>query len=249
MKSTKKDRSELFACFAEPIQEEQYTQFMDYLQQRMKGRPISYIIGERYFYNVSLFVDERVLIPRPETEILLEKALEFLSPLSHPYVLDMATGSGAVAVAMSMNAPRVQIDATDVSSDALDVARINCEKYHLQNRIHLIQSDQFDQVVGSYHLIVSNPPYIPTALLKFVSSDVQKETLIALDGGEDGMIFIQNLIKNSRNYLKKGGMLLFEICDIISDSCFDIMQACGFYNCFFIKDLAGLNRVCGGYYD
>ncbi len=249
MKATNKDRSELYACFEEPIQEEHYAQFMGYLQQRMNGRPIPYIVGERYFYNVSLFVDKRVLIPRPETEILVEKAIEFLSPLPHPYVLDMATGSGAIAVAMSINDPRVQIDATDVSSEALDVARINSEKYHVQNRIHLIQSDEFNQVSGSYHLIVSNPPYIPTALLKSVSSDVQKEPLIALDGGEDGMKFIRNLIKNSRNYLKKGGMLLFEICDMISGSCFDVMEVYGFHDCFLIKDLAGLNRVCGGYYD
>ncbi|HPJ11819.1 MAG TPA: peptide chain release factor N(5)-glutamine methyltransferase [Caldisericia bacterium] len=249
MKATNKDRSELYASFDEPILAEQYVTFTDFLQQRVKGRPISYITGERCFYNTTLFVDERVLIPRPETEILIEKAIEFLTPLSRVDVLDIATGSGAIAVAIGMNFPRATIDATDFSSNALDVAKMNRDRYHLKNRIHLFQSDQFDQVTKSYDLIVSNPPYIPTPILPSLSTDVQKEPLIALDGGEDGMTFIRRFIPTSRNHLKKGGMLVFEICDIISESCFDIMEECGFHDCFLVKDLAGFNRVCGGYHD
>ncbi len=159
MKATNKDRSELYASLDETILAEQHATFTDFLQQRQKGRPISYITGERCFYNTTLFVDERVLIPRPETEILIEKAMEFLTPLPQADVLDMATGSGAIAVAIGMSFPRATIDATDSSSNALDVAKLNRDRYHLQNRIHLFQSDQFDQVTKSYDLIVSNPPY------------------------------------------------------------------------------------------
>ncbi|MDD4028437.1 MAG: peptide chain release factor N(5)-glutamine methyltransferase [Caldisericia bacterium] len=250
MKSVGKDRSQLYAHFQDPISEYEFAQYQTFLEQRTQGRPVAYITGEKPFFNLSLYVEESVLIPRPETELLVEIAVNYLQRQSfHGNILDLGTGSGAIAIAIGTSHSTAHIDASDVSLEALKVAQKNCAKYQLQDRIRLIHSDMFTDIQDSYHLIVSNPPYIPTSWICDLSEDVKREPLLALDGGKDGMQRTDTLIRDARIHLSKNGLLLFEVCDSIAEKCKQKMETYGFYNCFIQKDLAGIKRVCGGYYD
>ncbi len=249
MQSLQMNRTYLYAHLQDPISEKELSKYQAFLNRRVQGCPIAYITGEKPFFTLSLDVNENVLIPRPETELLVDLSVAFLQQQSCAHILDLGTGSGAIAIAIGVLFPTARVDASDISLEALQVATRNCEKYRLQNRLRLIHSDMFANIKDTYNLIVSNPPYIPTSWLDSLPDDVKKEPRLALDGGTDGLQLIDKLIRESRNHLAKNGLLLFEMCDGLSEKCNQKMEYYGFYHCFIKDDLAGIHRICGGYYD
>ncbi len=182
------------------------------LERRKLREPLQYILGKQPFMGLDLYVDESVLIPRPETELLCEHVLSWLktSNLASPAVLDLCTGSGALAVAIASHAPTAVVSAADISPAAIDTARKNA---HMHNTcIAFYQGDFFHAVEGKeFDLIVCNPPYIPTAVCKTLQPEVLREPGNALDGGEDGLIFYKQLARYAPSFLCPGGALFCEV--------------------------------------
>lgn len=247
MSVLKKDRTFLFSNYNKTLQSKVVDSFKKHIEERKNGKPLYYILKEKPFFNVSIFVDENVLIPRYESEILVEKVIEFSKGFKKTSILDMCTGSGVIAVSICVNTVNTEIHAVDISASAIRIAMKNVKKYSLEDRISCYQSDLFSNVQRKFDVIVANPPYIPSDYLKECSSDVLKEPMIALDGGYDGLVFIRKLIEQSLNHLNKNGLLLFEISgDGQNRPVMDLLLKKGFSEIFTLKDLAGLSRVCGG---
>ena len=202
-------------------QEEQL--YNQYISERALGKPVSYITGMKEFMGLEFAVNEAVLIPRPETELLVEEAVKELEAISReteavPRVLDLCTGSGAIAVSIKHFVPQAEVTATDLSEEALKVARENAERL-TAGGIRFLQGDLFEafsnlQIPGSglFNLIVSNPPYIPVEVIDGLMPDVKDfEPRLALDGGADGLDIYRRLIPQAAEYLAPGGVLLLEI--------------------------------------
>lgn len=185
------------------------------LQQRKKGVPIQYLFRSANFLDLELYVDQRVFIPRPETEELVNKTINRLT--SPNLILELGTGSGAIAIALAQAFPKVKIIATDVSQDALSVAKINIEKYHLGDRISLIQANLFDLpnsafLIGQVDCLISNPPYIDSNTIPFLDQTVKDyEPQLSLDGGQKGFEIIQIIINHGQQFLKPSGIIALEI--------------------------------------
>ena len=211
--------------------------FIAYVDRLKSGEPLQYVLGEWDFMGKTLRTDKRALIPRPETELLVEKALEFLKPKMT--VLDLCTGSGCIAAALA-GAGDYGVTAVDISPDALALARENGEGLG----INFIRSNLFDAVDGLFDVIVSNPPYITGKEMETLSRAVlDYEPHLALYGGEDGLDIYRKLIPESLQHLKPGGLLLLEIGPAAVK---DMMLDAGFANVRMLPDYAGLNRiVCG----
>ena len=188
------------------------------LRRRINGEPIQYIIGKAQFLGLEFKVKKDVLIPRPETEILVETVTKFVSSFRSKVlkvsILDIGTGSGCIAVSLAKLLTDVEITATDISNEALEVAKQNALLNNVE--VNFIQSDLFAYSAlrtAHYDMIVSNPPYIPTGAIDKLQPEVRYEPRIALDGGEDGLDFYRRLIPESPRYLKPAGFLIMEIGD------------------------------------
>jgi len=210
--------------------------------RRRSGEPISYITGWREFYGLALRVSPDVLIPRPETEQLVELALERLPPGSRARVLDLGTGSGAIALALAVLRPEWRITATDVSDTALDIARRNAQEHAVE--IDFARSDWFESIgPDHFDLIVSNSPYVAAGDPHLHRGDVRFEPRIALVGGGDGLACIRRIAAGARQYLRPGGSLLLEHgCDQ-AESCIALLRELGYTGVADFRDLAGLPRV------
>lgn len=169
------------------------------IHRRLSSDPLAYIVGRREFYGLEIEVNEHVLIPRQETETLVDTALEFLGATNNhsPTVVDVGTGSGAVALAIAANYPGSKVTATDVSGLALDVARRNSDRLQLADRVCLVRGDLLKPISGSVDVIVSNPPYIPNAQIARLQPEVQREPSVALDGGDDGLDVFRRLLSQA----------------------------------------------------
>ncbi len=193
------------------LSQKKLSELKSLLDRRLANEPLPYLIGHWEFYGLDFQVNPLVLIPRPETELLVDKALEWLH--KHPRqqsVLDIGTGSGCIAICLAKAIPEINIIAVDFNDDVLDVARANAQTHKVENQIKFIQSDLFKNISGAFSLICANLPYIPTNKLKNLS--VSKfEPLEALDGGEDGLAFIKRVITESQGKITKPGLLLLEI--------------------------------------
>jgi len=180
------------------------------LNRRIKGEPIQYILGKTEFMGLEIKVNKDVFIPRPETEILVETALEFARKEKPRRVLDLGTGSGCIAVALFKYLANLEIDASDISDKALIVAKENARLHSA--RINFIKSDLFSKLeYKEYGIIVSNPPYIAESQIEKLQPELQFEPKMALNGGRDGLDFYRRIILNSGDYLRKGGLLIMEI--------------------------------------
>lgn len=234
-------------------QEEQL--YNQYISERALGKPVSYITGVKEFMGLEFAVNEAVLIPRPETELLVEEAVKELEAISReaeavPRVLDLCTGSGAIAVSIRHFVPQAKVTATDLSEEALKVARENAERL-TAGGIRFLQGDLFEafsnlQVPGSelFNLIVSNPPYIPAKVIDGLMPDVKDfEPRLALDGGTDGLDIYRRLIPQAAEHLAPGGVLLLEIGFDQGETVPDLCRQAGLGNVTVLKDLAGLDRV------
>jgi release factor glutamine methyltransferase len=185
------------------------------LKRRIKGEPIQYILGKTEFMGLEFKVGPCVLIPRPETEILVETAIRQLSVFRHQFqtlkILDVGTGSGCIAITLAKLFPNAKIDALDLSEGALAVAKDNAQLHNLD--VNFIHSDLFSSnylIANTYDLIISNPPYIVSSQIDKLQPEIKYEPRIALDGGEDGLNFYRRLIAGSLSYLKRGGLLIME---------------------------------------
>lgn len=196
----KDDSSWLYTHNDAEITINEYQQLNEYIDQRMTGKPLAYIIGNAEFYGRTFIVDDRVLIPRPETEALIRHAITFTKQHPQPMVIaDIGTGSGCIAITLALEIPNATIIATDISADALIVARKNARQHGVEKRIEFIEGDMLDPVAGRHiNLIVSNPPYVPSAEVSSVKNTSETyglayEPQLALNGGPDGKKFITTL--------------------------------------------------------
>lgn len=204
------------------------------IERRLAGEPLQYVLGEWEFYGLPFYVDKTVLIPRPDTERLVETALPFLSKDGCD-VLDLCCGSGCIGIALAV-CGGANVTAADISADALSMTERNARRNGVS--VKTIQSDLFDSVEGTFDLIVSNPPYLSQAEMDARDESLRYEPALALDGGEDGLSFYRWIAKEYRRYLKPGGTLLLEIGMTQKDA-----VAALFESCECISDYGGRPRV------
>ena len=191
------------------IKEKQYLEEIKILK---KGFPIEHITHQKEFMKLSFFVDKNVLIPRQDTEILVEEVINIAKKNNAKKILDLCTGSGAIAVSLAKYLPQAEITAIDISNEALKIAKKNAISNNVENQITFISSDMFTNLnEEKFDIIVSNPPYIKTNVIKNLDIQVQNEPYIALDGGKDGLDFYKKIINESYQYLKYNGYLCLEI--------------------------------------
>ena len=197
------------------------------LARRLGGEPLAYIVGAREFYGLTLRVDGRVLIPRQETELLVDLALDWIraSPASRPLMIDVGSGSGAIALAVAANSRAARVVATDVSADALAVARNNAATLGLADRIGFIRCDLLAAARCPADLIVSNPPYIPSADMANPQAEIKREPRLALDGGADGLDPFRRLARGAARALAPGGALIVELMPSQMDAAESIARA------------------------
>ncbi|MBR1803110.1 MAG: peptide chain release factor N(5)-glutamine methyltransferase [Clostridia bacterium] len=213
----KQTRSEYLINELQKVGKEKEEAYRKGIEELIQGTPIQYITYEQYFMGLCFYVNENVLIPQPDTEILVEKTIEVVKNMQHKSnyndkisILDIGTGSGAIAISLTKQLNNVQVMATDISEEALKVAQKNAKEH--QVNIQFIQSDLFQELKEEqFDIIVSNPPYIETNVISTLSKEVQSEPLLALDGGEDGLDFYRSILQNASKYLKENGYLLLEI--------------------------------------
>jgi release factor glutamine methyltransferase len=229
----------------EELADAQASRYAEFLERRYKGEPIQYITGEAEFYGLPFRVTPDVLIPRPETEHLVEKALSLAGDSKQPRIVDIGTGSGAIAVALARKLPRAVLTAIDLSAPALAVARENAERNGVSERIRFLQGDLLAPVAGErFEVIVSNPPYVPAADRAALSVEVREyEPALALFAGEDGMEVYRRLIPATFTALIPGGFLLLEIGYGQSPAIGEMLTRSGFVQIEFIPDLQGIPRV------
>lgn len=236
-------RSDYFAHPNRELSGEQEERYRAFLAKRAQRIPLQQLTGEQKFMGLSFQVNEHVLIPRQDTEILVEEVLKELKPGMR--VLDVCTGSGCILLSLLSYCRGTTGVGTDISPEALRVAACNRERLGLE--AELVQGDLFSEVRGSFDVIVSNPPYIPSGEIPKLMDEVRlHEPVLALDGHEDGLYFYRKIAEESRTFLKKGGRLCLEIGYDQGESVPELLQNAGFCEIKVKKDLAGLDRVVVG---
>lgn len=228
-------------------EEERYFQL---IEKRARRIPLQHLTGVQEFMGLEFMVNEHVLVPRQDTELLVLEAEKQLRKTSveTPEVLDMCTGSGCIAISLKARNPQIHCMAADISEQALAVAKKNAKK--LQTEIQILLTDMFANITGTFDMIVSNPPYIPTKVIESLEAEVRLyDPFSALDGKEDGLYFYRILAKESPRFLKAGGWLYMEIGHDQSASVEALLKEEGFEKIRTEKDLAGLDRVVCGVYN
>ena len=208
-----RDRSFLIAHSGEVVTEEEFRSFRYLIERRAGGQPMQYITGHQEFFKLDFEVTPAVLIPRPETELVVEAALEILRDEREPRIIDVGTGSGCLVISLLHELSAARGLATDVSVPALQVAQRNAKRHRVNDRLALVGSDCFSglRADGSVHLMVSNPPYVSDEEMKGLQREVRYEPGTALAGGTDGLLIIQRLLLGARPFLHSGGHFVFEI--------------------------------------
>jgi len=241
------DRTRLFVLSHTNLPALQAEEFQRLIDRRCKGEPVAYIVGFKEFWSLPFKVTPDVLIPRPETEILVEEVLGTCRAFSldEPVILEVGTGSGAVGVALARELPGARIVATDISPAALEVAERNARLNGVRERISFLCGDLFGPISGEFDIITSNPPYIPEGEFSRLPLGVRGfEPFVALVGGPEGTEFQEALIKEAPGYLKEGGWLLMEIGDGQEKQVEGLLRAEGVYcDVGFVADYAGRLRV------
>lgn len=227
----------------EEIEIKKEKEFKKNVEKIVNGYPIQYIIKKQEFMKLNFYVDENVLIPQPDTEILVEEVINICKKIKNVKILDMCTGSGAIAISLAKYIENSIIMASDISEKALDIAKKNSKENEV--KINFLKSDMFKEFLNvKFDVIVSNPPYIETDVIKSLSSQVKCEPHIALDGGEDGLDFYKVLAENAYKFLNKDGYLCLEIGYNQKQSVIDLLKATNKYQeIYCIKDFANIDRV------
>jgi release factor glutamine methyltransferase len=251
----KADRSFLFAHFSDDLDDKRCEAYFELIDIRAAGVPVPYITGVQEFMGISFKVDQNVLIPRPDTETLVEEAIKIVKEkhklLGTIEILDLCCGSGAICVSMGYYLPKVKFEASDISKKALEIAKRNAADYSLSSRIKFFQGDLFAPIKkgrfgkGRFDMIVTNPPYISSDIVPTLQREiVEFEPMIALDGGGDGLSYYRRIITEAPAYLKKTGLLMMEIGYDQSLAVCSLAAEDGRYaEAEVLRDLAGNDRV------
>jgi release factor glutamine methyltransferase len=239
------DEARLAAHPEQPLTDEQHRRYRELVERRRAGEPVAYLTGEREFFSLAFKVTPAVLIPRPETELLVETALEHIPLQSECHVLELATGSGCVAVAIARSRSQARVMATDASRAALAVARENAARHRA--RVEFVESDWFAALAGRrFDLIVANPPYVAERDPCLTQGDLRFEPRAALVAGADGLACIRLIVAQARGHLAPGGRLLWEHGYDQAGRCRALLAEAGFREVTTHRDLAGLERVTAG---
>ena len=226
------------------VSEEEKERYLQEISRRASHVPLQHIIGSQEFMGFDFIVNEHVLIPRQDTEVLVEEVAKIANGKQ---VLDVCTGSGCIILSLCKMCQLTKAVGLDLSTEALQVARENGKR--LECDVTFLESDLFDKVTGKYDIIVSNPPYIETKVIEGLMEEVREhEPYMALDGGADGLDFYRSIVEKSVEYLNDGGYLCFEIGYNQGEAVVSLMEKKGFTNCRIVKDLAGLDRVVMGHW-
>lgn len=241
------DRLRLYMDGDRPLNAAEIGKYKDLIRRRLSGQPLAYITGKKSFLNWEFQITADVLVPRPETEILVEKAVELCRPLGTGRLLELGTGSGVIAIALAHYLPGFQIDAVDLSSAALEVAGANAKAHNLTGRINFYCGDLFAALAGLdrpvYAGIITNPPYIPTAVIPTLAPEVQNEPREALDGGQSGTEVIARIISEATTYLAPDGFLALEHGYDQFPAVEQLAKAAGFTTVLSYQDYSGWPRV------
>lgn len=239
------DTAWLIAHDTDPLGDPQVTIFQSLLARRLVGEPVAYILGEKEFYGRMFKVTPDVLIPRPETELLVEIALKCLPNERPARILDIGTGSGCIALSLALERPDCSVTAVDLSARALTIAQENARRLHAQ--VRLLQSNLFDSLGDArFDLIISNPPYIPASDPHLRQGDVRFEPKLALTAGAEGLDTLKPLVRTAPNHLELGGWLMLEHGWDQQDSCHSLLVESGFMKVQCLLDLAGHGRLTLG---
>ena len=226
------------------MSKESAERFFCRIDMLIKGKPIQYIVNNQNFYGYDFYVDENVLIPQPDTEILVEEVIEIGKKIDKKAkILDICTGSGAIAVSIRKNL-ECTMYAADISQSALEIARKNTVINNTE--VSFIHSDMIENISGEFDMIVSNPPYIETETIKDLSDEVKNEPILALDGGKDGLDFYRILVEQAGNYLKKNGILAVEIGYNQKKEVMELFEKSGFCDVYSKKDFGNQDRIVVG---
>ena len=235
------DRAWLLAHDTDELPKALQVRHAQLCERRATGEPLAYIVGHKEFFGLDLLVDKRVLVPRPDTETLVEWAIELLSADGSPKVIDLGCGSGAIALAIKHARPMAHVHASDASEDALAVASVNAARLSLD--VQFLQRSWLEGIDGSYDLIVSNPPYIAAQDLHLAA--LAHEPLAALAAGPDGLDDLRAIISQAAAHLRPGGWLLLEHGWDQATAVRELLTAAGFQEACSRRDLAGIERCSG----
>ncbi|WP_058486230.1 peptide chain release factor N(5)-glutamine methyltransferase [Defluviitalea phaphyphila] len=242
-------RVQLFTHSEDEVLKEDEIKYKELICKRAKRVPIQYLINKQEFMSLPFYVNKNVLIPRRDTENLVELVLEILDKEKKYDILDMCTGSGCIGISIAYFLPKSRVIASDISKDSLKVAKYNAKINGVDDRIEFVNSDLFKNISikDKLDMIISNPPYIPTKDIDNLMEEVKKyEPIKALDGGEDGLDFYRIITRESIEYLKPKGILMFEIGYNQGKMVSNILKSHGFINVNIKKDLAGFDRIVFG---
>jgi release factor glutamine methyltransferase len=247
----KYDSQKIFMNWAREVDDDHVEKFFAMVQKRAEGTPTQYLTNEQVFKSRSFYVDENVLIPRPETELLVDEVTAYLKDnRSAKSILDLGTGSGAIAISLAKKAPSLRITASDISEAALETAERNATRHGVKGQIKFVRSDVFDGFKTGFtgpkwDVIISNPPYIKSAVMPTLQREIyEHEPLIALDGGEDGLGIYRRIIAGAPGFLRKTGSVFFEIgYDQAHDVTTLLRENGNFVRVTVTPDLAGHDRV------
>lgn len=244
------ERIRLYTNYDDVVSEAERKLMRQLVQRRAKSEPVAYLVGKREFFGLDFYVDNNVLIPRPDTESLVMELVDEAQKRSSSSILDLCTGSGCIAIAAAANCSNAQFLASDISETALEIARKNAESNALSQKIQFLQSDCFESIpVGSaFDFIVSNPPYIPDSEIESLEADVsQHEPRLALAGGADGLDYYRRIVQEAHQYLKEEGVLMLEFSPEQESSLKSLFEESEKYTDVRVKaDLAGRARVIIG---
>lgn len=247
-------RTNLYAHIDDIVDKSHMLRFKNYIKRRKAKEPIQYILNKAYFCDLELRIIPGVLIPRPETELLVEYVKKYLLNISKPYIADLCTGSGCIAVSLAKDIKDSNIYATDISKDACDCALDNVKKYNLKN-VKIIQSNlgdailqNYDNLKSKFDCVMSNPPYVPDNVYESLDDEVKLyEPSLALKAGHDGLDYVRDICDFAKKALKPNGLFALELHETSLFEAKKIVAKCGFVNVEIIKDLSGKNRFLFSY--
>lgn len=241
----RQERIYLYVHFDEPMEQNELNKFREYVKKRAQHVPIAYIIGEREFMGLPFKVTKDTLIPRPDTEILVENVLNNVDKDKEIEIVDIGTGSGAIILSLLVNLPKAQGKTVDISSKAIEVAKENAVNLQVNDRCEFFVGDLFAPLNGNkFDVIVSNPPYIPKKDIATLEADVREyEPVSALTDGGDGLSYYRRLLSEGKAYIKENGFIALEIGIYQSEDVKQIAMDNGWKNIKIIKDYAGIDRV------
>lgn len=237
-----KSRTYVRAFGQDIIFEKEESLFNNIVDEKLSGRPLAHIIGSTEFLGRIYNVSPTVLIPRPETEELVEQAVKNLQIKQPSKILDMCGGSGCIAISLAFLFHNAQVTYADISAEALKVAFKNAENLNVAKKMNFVESDLFKNISGTFDFIISNPPYIPTDIIATLSPEVQCEPSLALDGGKDGLDIIRRIATQAGDYLNSNGMLALEIGCGQAEKVVKFFKSKTWHTPFTGKDMAGIER-------